>query len=173
MHVSFAQASMTDCPDIEFNYDDADLPENEIAELYSYTEGPEFQLNLKVKTVGPLPYFLLSCRSLKGVHAFCKVCVLFCCSYGLSCWYGYVSGCSTLASYVQAWEEVCGELGVVPLWQSASDASHRALIIRLADHLELSNRTPRMRAARAILYIAQVRLQHQTAKRKKNVNVRL
>lgn len=92
---------MSDCPDIEFNYDDADLPENEIAELYSYTEGPEFQLNLK------------------------------------------------------AWEEVCGELGVVPLWQSASDASHRALIIRLADHLELSGRTPRMRAARAILYIAQ------------------
>lgn len=92
---------MADCPDIEFNYDDADSPENEIAEFYSYTEGPEFQLNLK------------------------------------------------------AWEEVCGELGVVPLWQSASDTSHRTLIIRLADHLELCNRSQRMRAARAILYIAQ------------------
>ncbi|KAK8395960.1 hypothetical protein O3P69_005210 [Scylla paramamosain] len=96
-----SDASMTDCPDIEFNYDDADLPENEVTELYSYTEGPEYQLNLK------------------------------------------------------AWEEVCGELGVVPLWQSASDVSHRALIIRLADHLELSSRTHRMRAARAILYIVQ------------------
>ncbi|XP_071552351.1 striatin-interacting protein 1 homolog isoform X4 [Panulirus ornatus] len=96
-----SDSSMADCPDIEFNYDDADSPENEIAEFYSYTEGPEFQLNLK------------------------------------------------------AWEEVCGELGVVPLWQSASDTSHRTLIIRLADHLELCNRSQRMRAARAILYIAQ------------------
>ncbi|XP_071552352.1 striatin-interacting protein 1 homolog isoform X5 [Panulirus ornatus] len=98
---TFTLSSMADCPDIEFNYDDADSPENEIAEFYSYTEGPEFQLNLK------------------------------------------------------AWEEVCGELGVVPLWQSASDTSHRTLIIRLADHLELCNRSQRMRAARAILYIAQ------------------
>ncbi|KAK4301846.1 hypothetical protein Pmani_026037 [Petrolisthes manimaculis] len=96
-----SDASMSDCPDIEFNYNDADIAENEIAELYSYTEGPEFQLNLK------------------------------------------------------AWEEVCGELGVVPLWQSASDTSHRAVVIRLADHLELCDRTLRMRAARAILYIAQ------------------
>lgn len=45
----FFQASMADCPDIEFNYDDADLQENEMSELYSYTEGPEFQLNLKVR----------------------------------------------------------------------------------------------------------------------------
>ncbi|XP_042879095.1 striatin-interacting protein 1 homolog isoform X5 [Penaeus japonicus] len=96
-----SDASMADCPDIEFNYDDADLQENEMAELYSYTEGPEFQLNLK------------------------------------------------------AWEEVCAELGVVPLWQSASDASRRSLIVRLSDHLELCHRSPRMRAARAILYIAQ------------------
>lgn len=45
---------------------------------------------------------------------------------------------------------------MVPLWQSASDTSHRAVVIRLADHLELCDRTLRMRAARAILYIAQV-----------------
>ncbi|XP_068234534.1 striatin-interacting protein 1 homolog isoform X2 [Palaemon carinicauda] len=96
-----SDASMTECPDIEFNYNDADTSENEITELYSYTEGPEFQLNLK------------------------------------------------------AWEEVCGELGVVPLWQSVSDASRRSLIIRLSDHLELCQRTLRMRASRAILYIAQ------------------
>lgn len=41
---------MSDFPDIEFNYNDADSQDNEIAELYSYTEGPEFQLNLKVIT---------------------------------------------------------------------------------------------------------------------------
>ncbi|KAK7072993.1 Striatin-interacting protein 2 [Halocaridina rubra] len=96
-----SDTSMTECPDIDFDYNDSDTPENEIAELYSYTEGPEFQLNLK------------------------------------------------------AWEEVCGELSVVPLWQSVSDVSRRSLIIRLSDHLELCHRTPRMRAARAILYIAQ------------------
>ena len=39
---------MTECPDIDFSYDDSDSYENEIAELYSYSEGPEFQLNLKV-----------------------------------------------------------------------------------------------------------------------------
>ena len=53
LFVFLVQASMTDCPDIEFNYDDADLPENELTELYSYTEGPEYQLNLKVKHLVP------------------------------------------------------------------------------------------------------------------------
>lgn len=35
-----------DCPDLDFVYDDADCHINEIAELYSYTEQPEFQLNV-------------------------------------------------------------------------------------------------------------------------------
>lgn len=33
--------------DLDFVYDDSDTPLNEIAELYSYTEQPEFQLNVK------------------------------------------------------------------------------------------------------------------------------
>uniref|UniRef100_A0A1B6KHM4 Far11/STRP C-terminal domain-containing protein n=1 Tax=Graphocephala atropunctata TaxID=36148 RepID=A0A1B6KHM4_9HEMI len=37
----------TDSPDLEFVYADADTYTNEIAELYSYTEQPEFQLNVK------------------------------------------------------------------------------------------------------------------------------
>lgn len=36
-----------DCTDLEFIYDDADIYANEIAELYGYTEQPEFPLNLK------------------------------------------------------------------------------------------------------------------------------
>ncbi|XP_046994874.1 striatin-interacting protein 1 [Schistocerca americana] len=36
-----------ECPDLDFVYDDADNMINEIAELYSYTEQPEFQHNLK------------------------------------------------------------------------------------------------------------------------------
>ncbi|XP_014291797.1 striatin-interacting protein 1 [Halyomorpha halys] len=36
-----------DCPDLDFVYDDSDSHLNEIAELYSYTEQPEFQLNVK------------------------------------------------------------------------------------------------------------------------------
>ena len=37
-----------DCPDLDFVYDDADKHPNETAELYSYTEGPEFQTNIRV-----------------------------------------------------------------------------------------------------------------------------
>lgn len=36
-----------ECPDLDFNYGDADSLINELAELYSYTEQPEFQLNVK------------------------------------------------------------------------------------------------------------------------------
>ncbi|CAG9771079.1 unnamed protein product [Ceutorhynchus assimilis] len=36
-----------DSPDLEFIYDDSDSHGNEIAELYSYTELPELQLNVK------------------------------------------------------------------------------------------------------------------------------
>ncbi|XP_046392923.1 striatin-interacting protein 1 isoform X2 [Ischnura elegans] len=36
-----------DSQDLDFIYDDADCHANEIAELYSYTEQPEFQLNVK------------------------------------------------------------------------------------------------------------------------------
>ncbi|XP_060516087.1 striatin-interacting protein 1 isoform X2 [Cylas formicarius] len=37
----------TECPDLEFIYNDTDTHGNEIAELYSYTEQPELQLNVK------------------------------------------------------------------------------------------------------------------------------
>lgn len=36
-----------DSPDLDFVYDDTDTQGNEIAELYSYTELPELQLNVK------------------------------------------------------------------------------------------------------------------------------
>lgn len=36
-----------DYPDLDFIYSDTDILANEIAELYSYTEQPEFQLNVK------------------------------------------------------------------------------------------------------------------------------
>uniref|UniRef100_A0A6A7FTZ4 Striatin-interacting protein 1 n=1 Tax=Hirondellea gigas TaxID=1518452 RepID=A0A6A7FTZ4_9CRUS len=42
-----SDASMPECPEIDFIYADSDSYENEIAELYSYSEGSEFQLNLK------------------------------------------------------------------------------------------------------------------------------
>lgn len=37
----------SDCPDLDFFYNDSDTHQNEIAELYSYTEYNEFQLNVK------------------------------------------------------------------------------------------------------------------------------
>lgn len=41
------QGGCIDSSDLEFIYDDADVHTNEIAELYSYTEQPELQLNVK------------------------------------------------------------------------------------------------------------------------------
>ena len=37
-----------DFPELEFEYEDTESHMNEIAELYSYTEVPEFQTNLRV-----------------------------------------------------------------------------------------------------------------------------
>lgn len=56
--LSFFQASMTDSPEINFSYADSDTYENEIAELYSYSEGPEFQLNLKVSAFLFCPIYI-------------------------------------------------------------------------------------------------------------------
>lgn len=41
------QSGNGDFPDLEFSYSDTDTHINEIAELYSYTEHPEFQHNVK------------------------------------------------------------------------------------------------------------------------------
>lgn len=38
--------SDSNCPDLDYVYDDADNHVKEISELYSYTEQPEFQLNV-------------------------------------------------------------------------------------------------------------------------------
>ncbi|CAE1318121.1 Striatin-interacting protein 1,Striatin-interacting protein 2,Striatin-interacting proteins 2,Striatin-interacting protein 1 homolog [Acanthosepion pharaonis] len=39
--------TLNESPDLEFSYGDADFYDNEIAELYCYTEEPEFHQNLK------------------------------------------------------------------------------------------------------------------------------
>lgn len=41
------EAEILENRDLDFVYDDSDTPLNEISELYSYTEQPEFQLNVK------------------------------------------------------------------------------------------------------------------------------
>jgi len=90
-----------DCPDLDFLYDDTDKHTNEIAELYSYTEGAEFQLNIK------------------------------------------------------AFEELMEVFEVRPHWQTFSEPTRKNILLKLAEQLELSNKVSRMRAARAVLYIAQ------------------
>lgn len=42
-----ASDSEQECPNLDYVYDDTDTHANEIAELYTYTEQPEFQLNVK------------------------------------------------------------------------------------------------------------------------------
>uniref|UniRef100_A0A0P5CBR6 Striatin-interacting protein n=1 Tax=Daphnia magna TaxID=35525 RepID=A0A0P5CBR6_9CRUS len=90
-----------DCPDLDFVYDDADKHPNETAELYSYTEGPEFQTNIR------------------------------------------------------AFEELMELFHIRPHWQTLNDATRVSVLLKLAEQLELSNKALRMKAARAILYIAQ------------------
>ncbi|KAI9555338.1 hypothetical protein GHT06_017853 [Daphnia sinensis] len=90
-----------DCPDLDFVYDDADKHANETAELYSYTEGPEFQTNIR------------------------------------------------------AFEELMEQFHIRPHWQTLNDATRVSVLLKLAEQLELSNKALRMKAARAILYIAQ------------------
>nr|CAG4644598.1 EOG090X01YQ [Leptodora kindtii] len=90
-----------DCPDLDFIYDDTDKHPNEISELYSYTEVPEFQLNVK------------------------------------------------------AFEELMDQFGLRAQWQTFSEQLRKNVLLKLADQLELSNKAARMKAARAILYIAQ------------------
>lgn len=46
LFLQFQESNRT--TDLEFIYDDTDIHTNEIAELYSYTEQYELQLNLKV-----------------------------------------------------------------------------------------------------------------------------
>lgn len=42
-----------------------------------------------------------------------------------------------------------------PHWQTLNDATRVSVLLKLAEQLELSNKALRMKAARAILYIAQ------------------
>ncbi|KAK2726963.1 striatin-interacting protein 1-like isoform X2 [Artemia franciscana] len=91
----------SDCPDIDFVYDDSDSYANEIAELYTYTEVPEFQLNLK------------------------------------------------------AFEETMTEFGMTLQWMTASPNTRKTILMKLSDRLELTSKLLRMKAARAVLYIAQ------------------
>nr|CAG4647701.1 EOG090X01YQ [Moina brachiata]SVE92870.1 EOG090X01YQ [Moina brachiata] len=90
-----------DCPDLDFSYADGDKHTNEISELYSYTEGPEFQLNAK------------------------------------------------------AFEELMEAFQVRPHWQALNRDVRKGVLFKLSEQLELSNKTQRMKAARALLYIAQ------------------
>nr|CAG4635304.1 EOG090X01YQ [Artemia franciscana] len=90
----------SDCPDIDFVYDDSDSYANDIAELYTYTEVPEFQLNLK------------------------------------------------------AFEETMTEFGMTLQWMTASPNTRKTILMKLSDRLELTSKLLRMKAARAVLYIA-------------------
>lgn len=90
-----------DSPDLDYIYDDTDTHTNEIAELYSYTEQSEFQLNLK------------------------------------------------------AFEDLMEQYNLLPSWQRLNDEEKKSLTMKLLDHLEVSSKPLRMKAARCILYIVQ------------------
>ncbi|XP_075524935.1 striatin interacting protein isoform X2 [Dermacentor variabilis] len=90
-----------DSPDLEFVYDDADSHENEIAELYTYTEEAEFFLNMK------------------------------------------------------AFEDTMTEYGFEPKWYTLDETTRQDVALRLMDGVDVSPRTARMQAVRAVLYVMQ------------------
>lgn len=92
-----------ECPDLDFVYADTDSHANEIAELYSYTEQPELQLNVK------------------------------------------------------AFEDQMEQYGLPPCWQRLQNEERKSVLMKLLNQLEVSNKPLRMKAARCILYIAQVK----------------
>lgn len=61
-------------PDVDFVYGDTDTPVNEIAELYSYTEQSEHQLNVQViiKQLLKFKYLHLVDDSLAIMVNFCR-----------------------------------------------------------------------------------------------------
>jgi len=88
--------------ELDFVYNDADTYANEITELYSYTESPEFRKNLS------------------------------------------------------AYEAILTKWNFCLQWQKLSSENQVSVVLRLLNHLELSNKVLRNEAARAILYISQV-----------------
>ncbi|XP_074831974.1 striatin-interacting protein 2 isoform X4 [Carettochelys insculpta] len=90
-----------DCPNVEFEYGDADSHAAELSELYSYTEEPEFSINRK------------------------------------------------------CFEEDFQSQVLGKRWPELDLAQQKAYVMRLLDRLEVVNREKRLKAARAILYLAQ------------------
>ncbi|XP_074919669.1 striatin-interacting protein 2 isoform X3 [Chelonoidis abingdonii] len=90
-----------DCPNVEFEYRDADGYAAELSELYSYTEEPEFTINRK------------------------------------------------------CFEEDFQTQVQGKRWPELDLAQQKAYVMRLLDGLEVVNRNKRLKAARAVLYLAQ------------------
>jgi len=99
-----------DVSDLDFVYDDADSYSNEISELYSYTEAPEFRENLN------------------------------------------------------AFETLLYMWGFEPRWQGLTTSTQESVILRLLNFLDMTDKSARVDSARAILYIAQVRVRDSILK---------
>ena len=65
--------------------------------------------------------------------------------------------CLLLSPFFQAFEETMTEFGMTLQWMTASPNTRKTILMKLSDRLELTSKLLRMKAARAVLYIAQVR----------------
>jgi hypothetical protein len=97
-----SEGGCDDSSELDFYYEDTDSYANEISELYSYTEVPEFKRNLA------------------------------------------------------AYESVMAKWDIPLQWQRLSPELRKSAVLRLINQLELSSKSLRAEAARAVLYIAQV-----------------
>lgn len=114
---------------MDFVYDDTDTHANEIAELYSYTEQCELQLNVKVS------YLLIHKQKYYKLKKFFR-----------SCYKIFI---------FKAFEDQMQWYKLRPVWQNLTKDQHKSIIYKLLDQLEVSNKQWRMKAARCILYLAQ------------------
>lgn len=58
---------------------------------------------------------------------------------------------------MKAFDELMESFKIQPSWQKLSDVTKQSVVLKLLDQLELSDQAARMKSARCILYLAQVR----------------
>lgn len=59
------------------------------------------------------------------------------------------------SAFLQAFEEIMDQYKLPPSWQKLSDKQRKDVLLKLLDHLDLSQKTARMKAVRTVLYLAQ------------------
>ncbi|XP_065408225.1 striatin-interacting protein 2 isoform X4 [Chrysemys picta bellii] len=134
-----------DCPSVEFEYGDADGYTAELSELYSYTEEPEFTINRKCfeedfQTQAGVPAALGSLHNERREGSRER-------------WLTRPGW--AISQCPMSWLCPTGTIVQGKRWPELDQAQQKAYVMRLLDGLEVVDRDKRLKAARAVLYLAQ------------------